>query len=368
LALLGSPGRRTALLTFPFLRADMELYTFDPSHDNRWDDFAGSHPRASIFQQSAWLRALVLTYGFRPLIVTSTRPGQPLTDGIAFCEVRSWITGRRLVSLPFADHAEPLLDSAWNAMDLNNWMRAERSAHHWKYVEIRPVSSERDSVSLLAPNRYFWLHSLDLSSSPQLLFSRLHKSCFQRRIVHAERQQLSYERGVSPQLISEFYRLLMVTRRRHRALPQPRSWFRNLAKCLGEKMQIRLVRRAGTPIAAILTLRHGRTVTYKYGCSDEKAHHVGGMPFLFWRVIEESKSEGAEQIDLGRTDTDNPGLIEFKDRLGAARRKLVYLRYPADCAQPGTVASRASASRVLFSALPCALSSAMGRIVYRHIG
>jgi CelD/BcsL family acetyltransferase involved in cellulose biosynthesis len=346
----------------------MQFHSFDPLSDNRWHNFVNAHPQSSIFHQTAWLRALSLTYGYRSLIVTSAQPGQPLTAGIAFCEVRSWITGSRLVSLPFADHAQPILDNAWNAPDLNGWIRDQRLAHRWRYVELRPLTNENHTDFLLAPDRSFWLHSLDLSPSLQQLFSQLHKSCVQRRILHAERQQLSYERGVSPQLLDDFYRLLMITRRRHRALPQPRSWFRNLAACLGESLQIRLVRQGRNPVAAILTLRHGPTVTYKYGCSDEKMHHVGGMPFLFWRMIQESKSEGADQIDFGRTDTDNPGLIEFKDRLGATRRRLAYLRYPAQQPQPRILTSGASARRLLFSALPDALSSAMGRIVYRHIG
>jgi len=67
---------------------------------------------------------------------------------------------------------------------------------------------------------------------------------------------------------------------------------------------------------------------YKYGCSDEKFHHLAGMPFLFWKLIEESKALGAEQIDFGRTDMDNDGLVEFKDRFGTTRQRLTYYRYP----------------------------------------
>ena len=53
-----------------------------------------------------------------------------------------------------------------------------------------------------------------------------------------------------------------------------------------------------------------------------------GMPFLFWKLIEESKTEGAEQLDFGRTDLDNEGLIRFKDQFGTARTQITYLQYP----------------------------------------
>jgi hypothetical protein len=30
---------------------------------------------------------------------------------LVFCRVRSWLTGRRSISLPFSDHCEPLVES-----------------------------------------------------------------------------------------------------------------------------------------------------------------------------------------------------------------------------------------------------------------
>jgi lipid II:glycine glycyltransferase (peptidoglycan interpeptide bridge formation enzyme) len=160
----------------------------------------------------------------------------------------------------------------------------------------------------------------------------------------------------------------MITRRRHQLLPQPRAWFRNLIACMSPNVEIRLARKDGTPIAAILTLRHRRTVVYKYGCSDETFHHLAGMPFLFWKLIEESKTAGAEQIDFGRTDLDNNGLIEFKDRFGTIRRQLTYFRYPESTREKGVVATYLPAARRLFSVLPDALSSRAGQMLYRHIG
>ena len=79
--------------------------------------------------------------------------------------------------------------------------------------------------------------------------------------------------------------------------------------------EIRLARKGGVPIAAILSLKHRRTVVYKYGCSDEKFHHLAGMPFLFWKLIEESKDAGAEQIDFGRTDPTMLFHVAIGDRV-----------------------------------------------------
>jgi lipid II:glycine glycyltransferase (peptidoglycan interpeptide bridge formation enzyme) len=132
--------------------------------------------------------------------------------------------------------------------------------------------------------------------------------------------------------------------------------------------EIRLVRKSGIPVAAILTLRHRGTVVYKYGCSNHRFHHLAGMPYLFWELIEESKSEGEEQIDFGRTGPENTGLVNFKDRLGTTRTKISYLRYPHSVRANFAQSSQRSVIGSLFALLPSALSSGMGRLVYRHMG
>ena len=346
----------------------MQLYTLDPTLDSRWDDLVGFHPRASVFHHSGWLRALSGTYDYRPIVLTSTPPGQRLSDGIAFCEVKSWITGSRLVSLPFADHCEPLLNESAHSCEFIDWMRTECRQRNWKYIQIRPLCWDVDSECSLFASQSFWIHTLNLTPPLDQIFRNLDKSCIQRRIRRAESALLSYESGRSETLLSDFYRLLTITRRRHRLLPQPLVWFRNLVASMGSGLEIRVARTGSIPIAAIFTLRHRGVVVYKYGCSDERFHQLGGMPFLFWKLIEEAKSAGAEQIDFGRTDLENDGLIRFKDQFGTTRRRLTYFRHPEGTKKKGLAASDIPAARRLFSVLPDALSTRAGRLLYRHIG
>jgi CelD/BcsL family acetyltransferase involved in cellulose biosynthesis len=346
----------------------MQPHVIDPLADSRWNDLVASHPKASVFHHPGWLTALAKTYNYRTLAVTSAPPGEPLTDGVVFCEVKSWITGSRLVSLPFTDHAEPLLSDAGERNGLADWMRSEFQKHKWRYIELRPLSAAVTPSSGVEQSQSFWLHTLDLAPSTEKIFEKLHKSCLQRRIIHAGKQQLAYERGCSDTLLTEFYRLLMITRRRFRLLPQPRKWFQNLVEYMRPNVEIRVARKGGTAVAAILTLRHRGTVVYKFGCSDHAYHHLAAMPFLFWKLIEESKSENREEIDFGRTDVENVGLVRFKDRFGTSRRKLNYYRYAEQAREKVALHFGPSSTRALFSALPNALSSRAGGLVYRHIG
>jgi CelD/BcsL family acetyltransferase involved in cellulose biosynthesis len=345
----------------------MELHTLDPLADPRWDQLVDTHPQASIFHLQGWLRALAESYGYDPIVVTSSAPGEPLRDGIVLCRVASWLTGTRLVSLPFSDHCDPLLDPATAMPEFTGWLRFYCDRMRMKYVELRPRSPLSSREAGFSRRAAFGFHTLDLTPPLTKLFAGLHPSSMQRRIRKAEREQLSYEQGCSAGQMQDFYRLLVRTRLRHDVFPQPRLWFRNLANFLGDRMVIRVARHQGVAIAALLTIRHKSTAVYKYGCSDERYHNLGGMPFLFWKFIEESKAVGVEQVDLGRSDLDNQGLLIFKDRLGATRRSLDYFRYQRKTAgrHPEAISS---GTLPVIRLVPQAFLPAAGRLMYRHFG
>lgn len=344
-----------------------EIQTLDPLKDARWDDLISRHPRATVFHQRGWLQALARTYGYEPIVLTSARPGEPLTDGIVLCRVSSWMTGARLVSLPFADHCEPLLDDHSDFQLFTDWLRKECNGRGRRYFELRLRPRLRGVDYGLQPSSSYWFHELDLKPDLNCIFHRLHKNSFRRKIRRAEREQLTYESGRSEQLLGEFYRLLLLTRRRHHLPAQPRSWFGNLLECMDSNAKIMLARKDGVGIAALLILRHGKSVTYKYGCSDARVHNLGAMPFLLWNLIEESKALGIEKIDFGRTDMDNAGLIVFKDRLGTTRELLKYYRYANTKAVRAAV-WESQRFRGLLAILPDSVLSTAGRLLYKHLG
>ena len=344
------------------------VHTLNPLADNRWDDLVARHPKASIFHHRGWLEALARTYGYTPLVLTSTPPGVALKDGIALCRVSSWLTGTRLVSLPFADHCEPLLDTDSNFMEFAQWMRTECDRQRWKYVELRPLSESCDLDCDLASSKSYYFHELDLMPVLSQIFQRFHKTSLQQKIRRAEKMRLTYELGRTENLLEEFYGLLVKTRKRHQLFPQPRTWFTNLIECLGDNVQIRVARKDGSAVAALLTLRHRFSVVYKYGCSDENFHNLGGMPLLLWMFIQESKAAGATQLDFGRSDTDNEGLVAFKDRFGSTRKALTYLRYPQVQKEATGDSWFVKTAKHVFSMMPNTISPVAGSILYRHIG
>lgn len=344
----------------------MSFYQIDPIHDARWEQLVERHPKASVFHTVGWLEALQRTYGYRPVVFTTSSLNGDLKNGIVFCHVRSRLTGRRMISLPFSDHCEPLFDSGPDLHGIMDYLRASLQHRDWKYIEVRPVDGAfcQGKEIGFQPTQQFYLHRIDLRPTLDQLFRSLHKDSAQRRIRRAERARVVQECGRSAKLLRDFYDLLVLTRARHRLPPQPYLWFRNLIDCMNDALEIRLAYADEVPIAGILTLRFRNTVYYKYGCSDAKFNHLGGMPFLLWKAIEESKGAGAQEFDLGRSETDNKSLIAFKDHWAQGSTKLVYWRSPAPHAGEDW---KLNVAKRIFACIPGRLLATAGRLIYRHI-
>lgn len=345
----------------------MTVYTIDPIRDTRWAEFISRHDSASVFHSLPWLEAIRRTYGYTPVVYTTSPPSSPLSNGIVLCQVHSWLTGHRMVSVPFSDHCEPLQDDPSAGAAITEELKKAVDVGKWKYIELRPRTElPIADGAVKSPDCY--LHMLDLRPAAHELLRRTHKTGVQHPIRRAEREGLVYECGNSEPLLNAFYRLMIKTRRRHQLPPQPIQWFRNLAACMRERLQIRVAFKDGEGIASILTLQHKDVVVYKYGCSDKTFSNLGGTPFLLWKTIVEAKAAGLTCLDLGRSDADNSGLIAFKDRWGAQSSKLTYLRWSRK--QVPDVAGRRSSGviKLLFAMMPDAVMEATGRILYRHIG
>jgi Acetyltransferase (GNAT) domain len=306
------------------------VYEIDPLTDPRWSEFLSGNPQASVFHTRGWLEAVRRTYGHRPAALTTSGPNAKLTNGLVFCRVRSWVTGPRLVSLPFSDHCE-LLGVSEDRRQLLSGFEELASSEGCRYVEIRPPSPFRTgSQSDWQMSQAFYLHRLDLRPGADGVFHNFHRDCIQRRIRHAEKQGLEVTEGRDPDSVRNFYSLVLQTRRRHGLPPQSIAWFRNLIDCLAEAATIRCATKEGRPVAAILTLQHGKSLYYKYGASAAKFHKLGAMPYLFWHAIQDAISRNLEELDMGRSECENLGLVTFKERWAATRSVLSYLRFPAD--------------------------------------
>jgi hypothetical protein len=346
-------------------------FQLDPIKDARWSEFVERHAMGSVFHTQGWLETLRRTYGYDPIAFTTSSPTDKLKNVLVFCRVDSWLTRRRLVSLPFSDHCEPLCDSTEELDFMLRYLQAAREKQHWRYVEVRPVNEifgqSAQRVGFLPGAKYF-LHRLNLRPNLDEVFTSLDRDSVQRRIQHAERVGLTEKCGRSEDLLREFYHLFVITRGRHQLPPTPYVWFQNLIRGLGEALEIRIAYNDGTPAAAILTLRFRDILYFKYGCSDARLHKLGATPWLLWRAVSAAKRSGANEFDMGRTEESNTGLLTFKNHWVPMPTQLVYWNYPEVSGIDAIGGWKMNLAKRVFPLMPRKLMTLTGSLFYRHIG
>src|SRR5579871_3753896 len=200
---------------------DRSIWRISPLTDPRWEPFVQKHPRASVFHSSAWLKALSETYGYQPVAFAMSDSGSDLENAILFCEIDSWLTGPRLVSLPFSDHCEPLAEPEIAAAIVSRTIHQELDRDRLRYVEIRPLRPIAFATQMHLTRVPYKFHEVDLRPNLDTLYDNLHYDSIQRKIRRAEREGLTLREGVTEELLDDFYSLLKLTRERHRVPPQP---------------------------------------------------------------------------------------------------------------------------------------------------
>ena len=166
------------------------LYEIDPLEDARWLELLERSSAASVFHRPAWLLALRDTYGYRPVAFTNAAPGEPLRNALLFCRVDSWLTGRRLVSLPFSDHCWPLVENDGQLRSLVEQLKQRLSGERRRYIELR-LSESTSGLNDYPKSESFCFHVIDLEPQSEVIFGRFHKNHVQRTIRKAERSGLA---------------------------------------------------------------------------------------------------------------------------------------------------------------------------------
>ena len=341
-----------------------DLHVIDPRNDDAYDAWVGSRRASTVFHCSAWARLLADSYRFRPAYLLLNRESE-VAACLPLMEVDSLITGRRGVSLCFSDSCEAVADGREEFHALLQGALARGRERNWRYLEFRGERFLEGEV----PSSCFVHHTVALSRDTDEILARVRKSMV-RGIRKAQKEGVRVRFHQDLAGVLAYYDLHCLTRKRQGVPPQPRSYFVNLHRHLiGRGLGFTLLAyHAGAAVAGAICLHYGSNAIYKYGASDERYQSLRANNLLFWEMITRCAQNGFDSLSLGRTDTDNSGLIHFKDGWGGVRSELRYYRYDfrkGGFCGPGPRGWDYSA---LMKKLPRAMLRALGELGYRHMG
>lgn len=342
----------------------MNIKFADPAICPEWNRQLKS-PAADIFHTAEWCRVIKSTYNYRPIYQVATEDGLMKMLFPAF-EIRSFLTGNRAVSLPFSDFCFPisdreelLLEAARSLVDLGR-------NSGWKYIEFRGHSLLPGTTSC----QNFFHHQLDLEPSEEKIWKSL-KETNRRNIKKARRAGLRTKFDRTTNGLDEFYRLHLLTRKRHGLPAQPRSFFRKIHEhIIARKLGIVVLTLwKNQPVAGAIYFYFNNRAIFKYGASNAIFHHLRPNNLVMWEAILWLKENNCHLLSLGRTDLHDQGLLYYKQQWGGYESVLKYSRYYFDGQHSRSSEIQEPRWSVHFlKRMPLWTIELLGRVIYRHFG
>lgn len=342
------------------------MRVLDPLTDSRWDEKLLAHDDATVFHTAAWARVLSDSYGYSCCYL-----GEEAVGGFSFLlplmDVRSLLTGKRGISLPFTDFCEPLLEgdppASPGALDLLVDLGLRLG---WRYFEVRGGAKVFGGAQ---PSMTVLSHSLDLAASEADLFARLKEST-RRNVRKARREGVEISIGTSEELVEDFYRLNCLTRREHGLPPQPLSFFRKVHEHVLERGAgcVVLATLRGRSIGGAVYLHFGRNALYKFGASDSRFLSLRPNDLVMWEAIRRYHDRGFLRLGFGRTEWQHEGLRRYKLSWGVQEQVKPYFHYDLGAREFTRAKLRGpGASTAVFRRMPTLVSRAIGELLYRHV-
>jgi CelD/BcsL family acetyltransferase involved in cellulose biosynthesis len=347
-----------------------QIKIVSPAEDDLLNAFLAGCAGATVYHTPQWRDAVVATYGYEPMYLAYTG-GTGIEAILPLMLVKSWLTGRRLVSLPFSNVCGPVgsRDGVAALVERAVELRLELGA---KALEIRTQAGLNtiDDARFIKLT-YYITYIVKMDSNPATLWESFKDRSVRKEVRQAAKKGIEVRDAEGPEDLSRFYELFSNLRLKHGVPPQPYAFFRNLWDHLWpEHLHLHVATFEGRHVASLMMLGFGTALYAGYIGSDPayRSHRVHQM--LLWKAMERGCLKGYKTFDFLRTPRNAQTLRYFKERWNAYEMDLEYLYHPRVAGTVSTIEETAK-YRVMTATLkraPKSVGKALGRAIFRHLG
>lgn len=301
----------------------MSACVIDARREEVWRALAG-HRFASLFSSPPWIDALARTYGFK-ILASGIANGNKIDGAVLFSHVTD-MRGERVLSLPFSDYCDPLIEdsSAWDELIVPILDLGVPVALRCLRNDL-PARDGRFAVE----GRALW-HGIDLTRSEEELWAGLAGSARQN-VRKAERSGVVVREARSLDDVHLFHGMhCHVRKSKYRLLAQPVLFFESLYDAFApdDRLTVFLAEVDGAPIAGIFFLEWGDVLYYKFNASVDQRFCPNDL--LAWQGMLMGRRRGLARLDFGLSSIDQPGLVRYKRKFATEERYIQSFRWRPD--------------------------------------
>jgi len=342
-----------------------------------WDSFVERHPLGCISHLSSWNNVLMRAFPHIEgrFIAIRDDVTNKIVAGLPIYQVRSWILGNRLVSVPNATISDPLVENAEQLRILLALSAEMQDRLGYSRIEVRTTNcAPLFDTKTFRMSSLYKHHFLSLEGDLNRIFLSFHRTSIRQLIKKAETRNLTIRIATGKEDLSIFYRLYQQTRRRLGLPAWPQRYFDAIWDTFhgSEQVLFFISEFSGTPVCASMVFKFNDRVSVESLGWDRAFHGVSPTVFMYWEVLKAAHSWGFRFFDLGRTSIFNRTLLDFKRRWGTQETEISDFVYPVSASGTGTTSSEVTPKyklmKTILKASPRFLYELLSDITYRHLG
>ena len=295
----------------------VEVRLLQAGEETAWDDYVMAHPQGSPFHLLAWKLVIEEVYGWEPIYLT-VREDDRLRSVLPLFLVSTLVTGRILLSTPFAVYGGALSDSETALAALAEEVRRRASQLGVQYVELRNAWPEQRMG--FAPVTRYVTFTQEIGPNAEAMLEAIPRKTrymVRKALKHPFSTRVTRDRG-------GFESLYLSNLRKLGTPAFSRKHFEAIERHFGEQMDVREVVLNGELTAAVLSFYFRNQVLPYYGASDPAYNEYAPNNYMYFDLMRWGGENGYRLFDFGRSKMQGSGSFDFKAHWGMAVRELPY--------------------------------------------
>lgn len=352
----------------------MDVELLNNGNEDGWREFTASHDHTGIWHTLEWRDILASEYKFKSKYLLAKDNGE-VCGVFPLFQIKSPITGNRIVSLPFSYHCGPVATSDDAYLELIKESQRVADDLGCKYAEMKmlnPLSENVVKNSNLIENLYFHTSILDLSSNPDDNWKKLDSRRTRWAVNKAIRSDVTIRTETDISDLKAHHKLKILTRKKHGSPAPSFKFFKKIMDSFEDKGAVKLwvAEHEDNVISTLMFYTYKDIVMPAYIASNDAYNSLMPNNLLYWRSIEWGCNNGFKYFDFGRTEPNNESLLSFKRKWGCNNFKIPYYYYPH---QPKLMSqnrhdSKTSFIRNTWKKMPDSVLEVLGPQLLKHVG
>jgi len=341
----------------------VSVRAFAAGDRERWTAFVERCPEATFFHRIEWQDIIEQVFRHRTHYLLAERDAC-VVGVLPLAEVKSWIFGHSLVSLPFCVLGGSAVVDPAAAQSLHFAACELARSLGVDHLELRHRTAKEPNWP--EQNLYVTFRKPIVADAEANL------------LAIPRKQRAMVRKGIKAGLASEsdsavdrFFALYADNVHRHGTPPLPRRYFESLLQAFGRDCRVlTIVDPVGTPVSSVLTFYFRDEVLPYYAGDAPRARELAANDFKYWALMREAGEQGYRIFDYGRSK-QGTGSFDFKKNWGFEPSPLHYeyaLYRSKEVPQNNPMNPKYRALIATWRLLPRAVANALGPHIVRSLG